>query len=350
MDRSKFNKELGRRTEQSYQHKDDSGQFRSIFKQEYIEKIWKCKAASHEIDIIPYLAGPDDPAITHGLIKEGEAQYLLDIWVHRDVGVNRDMYVCPARNYNLPCPICEERDKIRRQDDYDEELVKSLSPKRRSIYNIVVYDDGQEQAKGVQIFDVAHFFMEQKLAVLAKRSTGRSGANIGGYIPFSDPDEGKTVSFERKGQGAQNTEFLGHKFLDREIDGKKYVISDEILSQAIVLDQAIEIPTYEELESAFKGTAPIEVIKEEDVPLRLSGRMSRTTKVAESIPNSDNPCPAGGNFGVDCEMLPKCPSCAVWDNCFKKASEDVKVIVKDVKTPAVNTDVPPPRAGIRRRR
>jgi hypothetical protein len=128
-----------------------------------------------------------------------------------------------------------------------------IRAKRRSIYLIWDRKDAKSEKKGVQIFDAAHFFMEEKLEEIAKLPRG------GGYIMFSDPDEGKHVAWTRKGSGAKDTRYIGHKFVDRERP-----IPDSILEKTFSLDTVVNMhPSYEEIEKAFYGNKEKESSEDE---------------------------------------------------------------------------------------
>ena len=227
---------LLRRTEQSHNSRDSYGGFKSIFKEGLDVTFWDCREGTHLIDILPYQAGENDP-----YNKPGDYTYVLDVWVHYGVGPNDDSYICLAKTYGKPCPICEHKRELQKQGDVDEDEIKALNPKRRVIYAIICYDSEKEEDKGVQIWEVAHFFMERHLSELAKNP------RTGGFILFADPtSEGKSIQFTKRGRGAGNVEFIGHKFVDRDYD-----IPDEILDQVPCLDELIHIPTYEEVYEAF---------------------------------------------------------------------------------------------------
>jgi len=67
-------------------------------------------------------------------------------------------------------------------------------------------------------------------------------------IQFPDPDDGKRITFTRKGTGKANTQYLGHKLVDRD-----YKISDKLLNSTFTLDEIIVIPKEEDVEQAFFG-------------------------------------------------------------------------------------------------
>ncbi len=327
--REEMRRSLREKTEYDYSHGGESRMYSDIFQDVEGLQKWKCGVGQHLVDIIHYTAGDKDPQT-----KEGKSSHVLHIWVHQRVGPNQDTYVCPAINYKQPCPICEYREKLRNEENYDDDLVKSLYPKHRNIYNILCLDDQKEEAKGVQIWDVSDFFMGEKLRSISKMPD--RGGKGGGYIYYADPEEGKTVKFERKGSGQQNTQFLGHQFVERD-----YTIDEATLNSAFQLDQIIIIPTYEELQNAFFGEEkeegegieqqPPEAQKEEPPPESpKSPRLLRRTeevKTQEEKPPKRTPvrqipetkaegeCPAGGAYGVDCEDLKECGECEVWKDC-----------------------------------
>ena len=336
--RARMKANLQNRVRESYEKREDTGQFKSVFKEDVISKLWKCGEGEHLIDVIPYIAGGQDPD-SH--VKEGDDAYVLIIWIHYAVGVNQDAYVCPARNFNKPCPICEYREELRRSDNYDEALIKEMTPKRRSIYNIVCYDSEKEEAKGVQVFDSAWWFMEKHINALAKSPARGPGKSTETWISFADPVEGKSISFIRKGTKI-NTEFLGHKFVDRN-----YQISDEILDAALTLDECVNICTYDEIKSAFLGGSGGDVAPEEapapaPPPIQEGGLRTRRAAPAPSAAPPPAPAPRvrttgpvapasamdamicpvdGGTFGVDCEKFPECNGCAIWDPCSEEADK-----------------------------
>lgn len=173
--------------------------------------------------------------------EEGNFDYVLDLYVHQNIGKMKVPFVCPYENFGKPCPICEYIKANRLPKDQ----WSKLRPKRRAIYLIWDRTTAEMEKKGIQIFDSAHFFMEEKLEEIAKQPRG------GGYITFSDPDEGQSICWTRKGSGQENTQYLGHRFIEREAP-----IPDRILESTFALDQVINMhPEYKEIEKAFKATS-----------------------------------------------------------------------------------------------
>jgi len=236
---------LGKQHVTQTQNKDSRGRFPSIIKKDALPagvEVWMCKEGDHYLDILPFEAGPDfplDPNTGQPVIEEGELAYVLDVWVHQNVGSMKLQFVCPYENFGLPCPICE----FMKDNDLTKEDWSNLRAKRRVFYEIWLHDSRETEKKGVMLWEMSHYSMEEKLAAIAALPKG------GGAIRFSDFDDGKTVGFSRKGSGATNTQYLGHRFLDRESK-----IPDKLLDMTFHLDQMIKMhPAYEEIEEAFKG-------------------------------------------------------------------------------------------------
>lgn len=309
MDRKKWREGLKKKQKESYDRRDDSGRFKPIFIEGITkDKFWKPAKGEHQINIIPYFAGDNNPNT-----EKGEPTYLLDIWVHPKVGPNDDNYVCPSRNYNKPCPICEHQQELRDQGDYDETVVKDLSPKRRVLYNIECVDTPIEQAKGIQLFEVSHFSFEKPLTERSKLPRG------GGFIYFADPDEGKVISFEieegtfKKGNTVmKKVDYKSFQFIDREEP-----ISDELLQKAYVLDDIVEINDYDKIYEAFfcESSENKEVVekeeenKEDDIPMDFEKTISTSNVVEE------DECPIEKGFGKDFDQYMDCDECKVRLDC-----------------------------------
>lgn len=315
-DRYKKQKEdLLKRHEESVADRGEE-RFGSIIDKTKLPKgvnFWKCKEGKHVIDFIPFLAGPNMPKVSGGGVEEGAFTWLVDLWLHRNVGVLEHPYVCPAYTNGEPCPICEylkqNRDKMSDDEYYD------IKAKHRTIYLIWCHDSVEEKEKGIQIWDVAHWFMEDKLKEIAENPKG------GGTVLYFDPDVGKNVTFTRRGSGASNTQFLAHNFYDREEP-----IPDEILDQSFPLDSVIKYSDYDEIYNAFYGSSsgPSTEDVVDEAPFDVEDQEAEeeyedNTSEDEIAPDE---CPAGGEFGVDFDQLEDCDNdCPNWDDCYAANQE-----------------------------
>jgi len=330
----KQKQDLLRRHEESVADKGE-GKFGSIINSSKLPKgmgFWKCSDEKHIVDFIPFIAGPDMPKVSGGGIKEGEFTWLVDLWVHWNIGVLQHPYICPARTNGEPCPICEHLQQ--NKDTYTKEEYNDIKAKHRTVYLIWCHDNSTEKEKGIQLWEVAHFFMEYNLKEIAERPRG------GGTVLYFDPDIGKNVVFTRRGKGAGNTEFIGHRFDDRQEP-----IPDKILDQSFPLDSVIKYATYDELHDAFFGT------KHGEDTVGETGEGEAGEPVYGEAPFEQEPepepefaqdeCPVNGEFGVDHEQLEGCDGCVNWDNCFAANQ------VMQEPEPEMEPEPPPQRAQLR---
>lgn len=300
--RAKLKVGLRQRTEESARTRDsDFG--RSIFDDEKTKDItfFTITSGEHLLDILPYLTGKLDP-----YKQAGDSNYLVDLYVHKNIGPSEDSFICLWRTYGKPCPVCEHRDRLRRsskEDNQDE--IDALKPIRRTVYAVW---DRDNETKGVQVWQIAYWFMEKHLKKLAKHP------RRGGVIAFADPDteEGRSIAFSAK-IAPGTMQFDGYQFVERDEP-----IPDSILERVPTLDELLHIPTYEEVLRSFKGGVvennPVPE-EEEDFPRELD----RPVKFkAENAPPEPDTCPFGGAFGVDFDLYEQCSECGVRIMCHDK--------------------------------
>ena len=242
-DRNVFKEKLTDRVRKSYEGRENTGMYKPIFIDNLPFPFLKIGNGEHTIDIVPYLSGKFDP-----LEKEGTPTHGLFVFEHRGVGATEGSYVCPTRNYGKRCPLCELRSKLNDSGQYTREDLRKLNTSRRGYYYVLCYDNKQEEGKGIQIIGLSHFLFEANLSAQARMPSKRGGV---GFIPFADPDKGKTIYFTHKGQ-REATRIEGIQFLDRD-----YTIPDEYLKQVwdTPLDSLITIPTEAELEIVANNMA-----------------------------------------------------------------------------------------------
>lgn len=318
--RAIYREQMKERHKESYANKDDSGRFRDFFNQGMKSgiKFWKCKEDDHEIYIVPYIVGTQHPRL-----KEGKVDFVLDLWIHRAVGINEDSFICLNRTFKRKCPICDYQAELRNgEEDVDEKVIKALNPTRRNIFNIICLDSPKEEAKGVQVWDVSQWLFTNPLEELAHKKKS------GGEIAYADIDEGKVISFRRKG-GGKTTEYTAFEFKDRE------EIPEEFLDAAHCLDELIHIPTEEEVSAAFWETAKREekeTDKDEEpekeaksskkAPVKEKEQEKEKEKEPEKEPEgSYDECPFGAAFGKDYREYEECTSCEAKTNCRDKNTE-----------------------------
>ncbi len=348
--REKMKQQLRGATEQS-QNLQNQGyaQYETYFTLPENVELWNAKGnekgIEHYIDIIPFEVGDNFPdKMFKNPFKKGDFTYVLDLWVHRNVGPENATVLCPKSNYRgEECPLCEsmaEKQKNEPDEEKRKKIWVEMKPYRRTMYNILCYDSEEEEAKGIQIYEVSHFFMEAELNEQSRATRGRE------CITFADPWDGKQVAFKifKKGSGKEQTlEYKGHKFEDRidPVTKKKYEISNEILDQAVCLDGTLKRLSYDDILALMKtkkkteDEAPQAEEKEEQPARTRRGLRSAAPveeKVSDPTPTDEEPpwkddgpmddCPKG-TFGKDCMKLEICEDCPEerFQNCKIKRKE-----------------------------
>lgn len=241
--------------EESYKTKDDRGfQVGSVFNQEIIKElgveIWRPDVGEHVIDVIPFYAGSQHPTV-----PKGKRTYKVDFWAHQRIGTMNDFLICNAMTWKKPDVICSYMSANYIED---KKQYRALKSSRRCAYLVWVHDNEEQEAKGIQIFEVAHFFFEKKVSEIARMPRG------GGFIDWTCFDKGRHVywtinttgSYEdASGTKRDSIEYTAFQLIVRD----KPAIPDHILSQSFALDEVIKMhPTDEEYNLAFYGkeTAP----------------------------------------------------------------------------------------------
>lgn len=322
VDRAAMRKQVANQSEESYRRKDKGGGFSSYFKTDEDYPFWSAgttKEDPHVIDIVPFMVGGDSfPMDDKGRrLEKGAWAYYLDIHIHQKIGPNESRYVCPAKNYDKPCPICEYVSQ-QLSDGAEWKDIPEVA-KRRNVYNILCYDTEKEENKGIQIFEVSHHYMEKNLQTIAKKPRG------GGKIFYADPDEGMMIAFQVEDNEMKT--ISGHQFEPRMVDGKSYVISDEDIGNAYPLDEILEVLSYDELYEIFYGT-PVDK-SDEQFPTSLSEeeepkgrRGSRFAKEKEGdVPREvESKCPLDHQFGIDIDKFDNCTQCSddEYNDCAKE--------------------------------
>lgn len=239
--REMFKKGLMKQVDKSIKKHDQRRKGFSIIDDDSIT-IWRPKYGTHIIDLIPYLAGKEDPQNS-----ENTPVYTFTYYVHRFVGPANADVICLEQMGKGTCAICEHRNRLREEGKSDE-IWKKLFPKERNLYNVVCYNLNEE-AKGIQIWDESEFYSQRNISPLA-REKGRGGAKDK-KINFVDPDNGKSIEFEIQAPVSKDDykKYIGFKF--RKRDG--YTLKDSILDDANTLDELIEYPSEEMVEEIYWG-------------------------------------------------------------------------------------------------
>lgn len=248
--------DLGSRYAQQAANSDSYGEARQSFMNWAGVKLkfftMKKEMDRVNLNILPYqIKSPKHPEVVAGRRKVGQWDYLLDVWVHRNLGPNKKDMLCPKATYGKACPACEERQKL--YDEGRDEEAKAFTPSRRAIYNVqLIGRNGPEDAP--MIFATSHQCFNKELIEEA-------GASSKGPVPIpfaSIGPDGKVVSFRVSEKALGSNKFCEAKsfqFLDRDEE-----VSDEVLEQCVSLDEHLIVPTSKQILDAMYGNDEDEAV------------------------------------------------------------------------------------------
>lgn len=313
--------ELDKAYQKSYETKDDSGLYRTIWIDSLPFPRLKIKNGQHIIDMLVWECGNQHPKTAPGTIV-----HFIDLMVHMNIGPNNDQEICMAQ-YDQRCAPCEEVSWMR-DNEFDDDDIKTILPKRRGLYYVICYDQGEEQ-KGPQILDLSHFLFHNNLIAQAKQPAALVH-KTGEYTRYAHITDGKRIFFTHEG-AKQGTRIKGIKFYDREkpIDQTMY----ELVAK-YPLDQLLRIPVYEDVKKRL---------------LEYRNMMTTTTTQSTTPPEQHdtaqsmvaqytNLCPANQTFGEAYGSGTACISCTVKDDCSK---EKLRLMQEEVvKTAQLRPSLP----------
>ena len=284
----------------------------------------------NKIIILPYPVNTNnDPKV-----KKGESTYILEYFVHKEVGINKDQFLCMKRTYGKACPICEEIDRLKENYEENEDVIKKLNPSKKAVYNVL--DCLDEKPGKIQIFHASYALFEKEILEEAKENS--KGDDI---ICFPDPSEdGYYIKFR-----AKEEKFMGRtypKYKSFEFEKRNKAIPEKILTSVFCLDELLIIPTYDQVKAAFVGDDFDEDDEtEEEEDNYFDDVAANETEDEEHDSNGlfedseeDNQddeengdeeeeekekvCSAGHKFGVDTDKKKECVSCKDWEDCTEK--------------------------------
>jgi hypothetical protein len=226
--------DLDKGYQKSYETKDDSGLYRTIWVDSLPFSKLKVKNGQHIINMLVWVCGNQHPKTQPGTLV-----HFIDLLVHMNIGPNNDQEICMAQ-YEKRCAPCEEIQWMK-DNDFDDDDIKAIGPKRRGLYYVVCYDQGEEQ-KGPQIMDLSHFLFHNNLIAQAKQPAALIH-KTGEYVRYAHISDGKQIFFTHEG-AKQGTRIKGIKFYDRDkpIPSEYY---DQVAAHP--LDQLLRLPDYDDV-------------------------------------------------------------------------------------------------------
>jgi len=205
-------------------------------------QMFKPKAQTFLLDIMPFTAGKGNESA-----QPGATHWERTYYSHNRVGANGDAYLCPRRNSNKKCPICEYRSRLQSKgDDGDEKLIQDLAPKQRQLF---IVKDLKDPEKEFQLWDISFHLFGKTLDARIRNSDEDDE-----WDKFFFAEDGLTL---RIGFGEKS--FGGVTFYEAEtIDFKprKNQYEDAVIDEMVCLDDMLIVPSYDDLKAVFLESTP----------------------------------------------------------------------------------------------
>lgn len=232
----------------------------------------------HNLDIIGYvITDPKNPECDDTL-EPGYLWYGRNYWVHRSIGADDDMVICPAKTFNgEKCPICEYAKQRRASGEASKEELDALKPKQRQLFNVIDRDadDGV-----IKLMDMSyHLFGKQ----LDKEILDSDDDEVSSFF---EPEDGFTLRIRFEKKSFNGREFFECDRIDFKERKKQY--KESIIDDTYPLDNMLNKLTYDQLNELFVMGAEI---NSEESMARTSEEMldeKRRRKAKIEEPDDDN--------------------------------------------------------------
>jgi hypothetical protein len=327
-------------------------------------KFFKPKEGKNIIDIVPYIIKTkNDPLVKTGDAKIGDQSYMLDLFIHSNIGPTQASIICLKETFGKPCPICEQRQAFYNESKKTE--AGALRAKRVCFYNVRPYEkrivkdkEIWEPTDELMIWNISHFLFQKELIEEAKASS-----DDGGIIDFVDINDGKSISF-RAAETESNINDKNVKFFEYKsfsFKNRKESLDESWLKRATQLDSLMILHSYEEAKKILYGDDDEENIdndededtnsddededvddddtddeedadesdedkeeesdedEEDDEPAPKAKAKPVAKKTTIGKPVTVFKCPSKHIFGKDCDKFPDdCSDCDDWADCAKE--------------------------------
>ena len=205
------------------------------------------KKGKYLVDILSYPAGKGNP-----WCEEGEMYFERTYFVHRNVGIENQSYVCPRLTSELKCPICEYRAKLLKEGA-DKDLIQSLKPQERQLWNVIDATD----RKQVMLWDISTFCFGAQLDGQINECDEDED-----FASFSDLEGGYTLKLGVDQESGQGFTFVKVNRIGFKSRKKDY--DESILEKLYNLDDLLIILDYDKLNGIFLQMPSGEKVEEED--------------------------------------------------------------------------------------
>lgn len=190
-------------------------------------------AKNYRLDVVPFVTKEGNPMAEPDLVH-----WERTLYVHEQIGPENDVYTCPAKSFGKKCPVCELSQKYAQSGDQDK--AKGLFWKKKQLIAVI---DNDERDKGIQIYYGPYVNGMGEL-ILNKVDASDDDSP---YRNFFHLEEGLTLVVKTSQESFQGRSYFKPVNLEMVPRKKKY--SEDMLDEAICLDDCVAEVSYEKLKS-----------------------------------------------------------------------------------------------------
>lgn len=197
-------------------------------------RLWNPeKAKTYDLDFLPYeVKGENHP----DKVEPGTLWYKLPFQIHRNIGPGNDALVCPV-SIGKPCPICQERTKLTKNWDDNEESIKAIKAQKWDAY--ILKDPDDEEKVVVFAISGGKFDLNHEI-----EETSEDNVNF-----YDVNDDGRTMKVRFSEDSYEGRKFL--KATRFDFEKRAEMDEDEVLAKTPCLEECLIVPEYETLKKLF---------------------------------------------------------------------------------------------------
>jgi len=238
---------------------------------------------------------------------EGSDDFSRPMGKHWNLGPEgKQSAFCLKQCAALPCPICEEIDKIwkTKPDDTTKEWLKNVSASQRYYINLI---DLNDKEKGVQIGELPKTVLEEIWNIMVDEDTG-----LGDITHW---DKGFDLIIEKTGLGLSTRYSVRAKRAPSKIERHLYE------EGMVNLEAFVRTESYTDLRLLWEGKLPTETTALPEHIGPMTAKAAPEPKIIDVVSTDvtdlvDSGLPAC--FGGFNETLAKCLDCPEQDDCEEK--------------------------------
>lgn len=200
----------------------------------------------YDVNILPFRVGRNNPAVVAGELREGDWDYSVDYFVHKNVGPDKGTYICPKKTYGKACPMCEEAQRL--SDEQGTDAARGMWASKRSLLCVQPLDERGRGDDVPMLLDCAYNNFTHDLT---DASTACMRGD--GVVDFANPGAaGREVSFQigEESMGGGRKYKIAKNFA---FNKRREEIPDSVLDAVPCLDSLLVVSTKEDIETAMFG-------------------------------------------------------------------------------------------------